>query len=152
MKAYRTYERKEALSISFPATLKNVDRVCEKVKLLSKENGFAHASFAIQLLLRELLDNAVLHGNNGDPEKLVKYKMRWDHSNALKITVEDEGDGFDWRGRMEKKVSCRSGSGRGIAIMKQYGKEIRFNRKGNKVAIMIDVSQGGACGKDNTGC
>jgi len=152
MKAYRTCQRKGALSISFPATLEHVDRVCEKVKLVSTESGFGHASFAIQLLLRELLDNAVLHGNKADPEKRVKCKMSWNGSDAVKIAVEDEGDGFDWRKRMGKKVSCRSGSGRGIAIMKQYGKEIRFNRKGNKVAITIDVSQGGACGKDNKGC
>jgi len=128
------------LSVSFPATLENLDRVCEEVKKISTENGLARSSFVIQLLLREVLNNAVLHGSKGNPGKRVKCRVSRDDNNGMKIAVEDEGDGFEWRRYVGRKVSSRAGSGRGIAIMKQYGKEIRFNRKGNKVVIKIDLS------------
>ena len=137
--------------MTFPATLGNVNEVCEEVKKISTENGFARSSFVIQLLLREVLNNAVLHGNKGNPEKLVKCRVSCDDNNGMKIAVEDEGDGFEWRELVGRKVSTRASSGRGIAIMKQYGKEIWFNRKGNKVVIKIDVSEGGACGRHRTG-
>ena len=117
-----------------------MDRVCEEVKKISTENGFARSSFVIQLLLREALDNAVLHGSKGNPEKRVKCYVSWDDNDEMKIAVEDEGEGFEWHRYVEHKVSSRASSGRGIAIMKQYGKEMRFNRKGNKVVIKIDVS------------
>ncbi len=128
------------LSITFPATLENVSGVCEEVKKISAENGFARSSFVIQLLLREVLNNAVLHGNKGNPEKHVKCRVSFDDNYGMEIAVEDEGEGFEWRKLAGRKVSSRAGSGRGIAIMRQYGKEVRFNRKGNKVVIKIDVS------------
>jgi serine/threonine-protein kinase RsbW len=146
----RSAHEKESLSVSFAATLENVEKVCEKVKKMSAENGFERFSFAIQLVLREALNNAVLHGDKGNPEKLVKCCVSCDNNSGMRIAVEDEGDGFDWRKLVERKVSSRAGSGRGIAIMKQYGKEVRFNQKGNKVVLEIDVSQGGARGRDRT--
>jgi serine/threonine-protein kinase RsbW len=120
--------------------LENLDRVCEEVKKMSTENGFARSSFVIQLLLREILNNAVLHGSKGNPEKRVKCQVSWDDNNGMKIAGEDQGDGFEWRRYVGRKVSSHTSSGRGIAIMKQYGKEIRFNRKGNKIVVKIDVS------------
>ena len=139
MKSYRT-AGKRVLSANFPATLENLDRVCEEVKKISMENGFAQSSFVIQLLLREALDNAVLHGSKRNSEKRVKCRVSWDDNQGVKIAVEDEGDGFEWRKLGDRKMNSRAGSGRGIAIMKQYGKEVLFNRKGNKVVIKIDVS------------
>jgi serine/threonine-protein kinase RsbW len=146
----RSAHAKRSLSVSFAATLENLDKVCEEVKKISAENGFGQSSFVIQLVLREALNNAVIHGDKGNPEKLVKCRVSYYSNNNMRIAVEDEGDGFEWRKIMEREVSSCAGSGRGIAIMKQYGKEIRFNKKGNKVVLEIDVSQGGTCGRDRT--
>lgn len=59
--------------------------------LLSRANGFAP-----ELLLREVLTNAVVHGCHTDPRKQVCCSLRVKGGRVL-IAVEDTGDGFDWR-------------------------------------------------------
>jgi anti-sigma regulatory factor (Ser/Thr protein kinase) len=52
--------------------------------------------FAIELALREALENAVVHGNQEDPETKVHICCRCQPGNELSIIVTDQGRGFDF--------------------------------------------------------
>ena len=52
--------------------------------------------FAAELLLREALTNAVVHGCHAESGKQVRCSMRL-KGRRLLIVVDDDGDGFDWR-------------------------------------------------------
>ena len=66
-------------------------------ELLSQLGGRKWAdedTFGIHLAVEEALMNAIKHGNQRDPRKLVSvdYKLSQD---LLRVVVEDQGEGFD---------------------------------------------------------
>jgi hypothetical protein len=47
-------------------------------------------------VLREALENAVVHGNQEDPGKKVHIRCRCGPGNEISIVVTDQGKGFDF--------------------------------------------------------
>jgi anti-sigma regulatory factor (Ser/Thr protein kinase) len=89
--------------------------------------------FAAELLLREALENAVSHGccpGGGIITCVVRRRP-----GRLLIVVCDDGNGFDWRAASGREPSLTETHGRGLAILRQYASRVRFNDKGNQVAI-----------------
>jgi CRP-like cAMP-binding protein len=59
------------------------------------------------------------------------------------FTITDQGDGFDWKKRKAKSAKAASLEdmslhGRGIALAEIFVKELRYNKKGNQVAVTIE--------------
>ena len=52
--------------------------------------------FAVELVLRVALENAVVHGNQEDPRKKVRIRCRCGPANEICIVVTDQGRGFDF--------------------------------------------------------
>ena len=48
---------------------------------------------AVELALREALNNAVVHGNRMDAHKLVQIRCRCELGNGVSIIVRDQGQG-----------------------------------------------------------
>ncbi len=92
-------------------------------------------SFAAELLLREALTNAIVHGCQKNPSKQVHCRLRL-KGRRLLIVVKDEGDGFDWRGARGDRKGVPDSSGRGIEILRKYADRVRYNEKGNAVTIV----------------
>jgi serine/threonine-protein kinase RsbW len=93
-------------------------------------------SFAVNLILRESLSNAIRHGHNGDQTRavLINYHLS---PEAVLVEVADEGNGFNpyaVPNPFEKDRRGRS-PGRGILLMRLYMSWIRFNRRGNRVLL-----------------
>ena len=112
-----------------PATLDAVDRLCGELR------GGLFASlpcaerFPVELLLREALTNAVVHGLKGGPQGEVHCEIEC-FSGGVTIHVCDTGEGFDWRPRLDApKVGTLSESGRGIEIMRRYSSGLPFQLK-----------------------
>jgi anti-sigma regulatory factor (Ser/Thr protein kinase) len=51
--------------------------------------------FGVELALREVLSNAVIHGNGKDAHKLVEIHCRCERGKGVLLTVKDQGKGFD---------------------------------------------------------
>lgn len=74
-----------------------VDEVVkEALGELQKENieGFEKAEFRINFMMREILNNAVEHGNHFDRTKKVQLTIEY-INNVLFFKVVDEGKGID---------------------------------------------------------
>jgi serine/threonine-protein kinase RsbW len=125
------------MDADFPATLEEIDRVCREARMILKQENLQGADFRLQLLLREALNNAVFHGNKGDGRKRVICQINRINQGFLEIIVEDQGEGFNWRGRLDRELNELAGSGRGLPIMKHYGSALRFNEKGNRLKIQM---------------
>jgi serine/threonine-protein kinase RsbW len=96
--------------------------------------------FTAELLLREAVTNAVVHGIGTAPVATVACAMRM-KGRRLIIAVEDEGAGFDWRAARDHEVDASSCSGRGMEILRKYATRVRFNEKGNAVTIIKDFDR-----------
>jgi serine/threonine-protein kinase RsbW len=126
----------------YPATLKNLEQVCASVVQVLEKYDLHHKDrFAIELLLREALNNAVLHGCHQNPHLFFSCSLT---ISAPTVTIEvcDEGNGFDWR-RLTTSTPMNSKiSGRGLYIYTIYASTIRFNDSGNCVTMTRICTQG----------
>lgn len=103
--------------------------------LLIPEEDF----FKIEISLREILNNAILHGNKSDIRKRVFVKFKWSKS-YICIGVRDENTeevDFDSITENIEKKDVLSVSGRGIMIVKNYMDNVKFisSSKGNEIVI-----------------
>jgi len=118
----------------------------------------------IELALDEALRNAYEHGNLGisgeekiayceagtfelELEKRGKLAQKAGKKILLKIeldqkrvvcTIEDEGEGFDWRKnglRAAAPASPMRSSGRGLYLIQQFFEKITYNDKGNQIRL-----------------
>jgi anti-sigma regulatory factor (Ser/Thr protein kinase) len=126
---------------TMPATLEAVDQFFVELGSRSHAMLEQHNSFPAELLLREALTNAVVHGCGSDPGKQVRCFLRLRASRLL-IAVADDGDGFDWHATRGNRADVPDSSGRGMEILNIYASHVRFNKKGN-VVTMITQLQGG---------
>jgi serine/threonine-protein kinase RsbW len=119
----------------FPARLEWVNRVCVEMDGWLKGKIASGQHFAIQMLAREALNNAVIHGCEESPEKLVRFAVCVD-VDAVHLEVEDEGPGFDWqRVIIRQSAGENEECGRGLLIFRMYADEIEFNSVGNRVSL-----------------
>ena len=84
----------------------------------------------------EAVNNAILHGNRSNPEKIVDVELSFEN-NSLKIKVTDEGPGF----RPDKvpdpttPENIEELNGRGIYLMSHLADIIEYSQKGNSVTM-----------------
>jgi anti-sigma regulatory factor (Ser/Thr protein kinase) len=135
-------QKGDQLSWNYPATIKNVEQVCSAVtQILKKYSLHKKDRFAIELLLREALNNAVLHGCDQNPLLSFSCQLKMSVQKAV-IEVSNEGVGFDWRGKLESLPSNVKESGRGLSIYAIYADSINFNEAGNCVSLTRIFNKG----------
>lgn len=128
---------KSLAKYKLPATLSSVDELWSEIILAIANNvGEINRrdSFRLQLLLREALNNAIIHGCGNDPNKTVECILRFNNG-YITICIMDPGAGFDWRSRMTPVTNPLNESGRGIPIMMANSTRIEYNRKGNHLLL-----------------
>lgn len=124
----------------FPADLKAVDIICNALKKLFLKLDLEQDSHTLILLLREALNNAVIHGSNLDNTMSVTCEVSINNS-QIEITVKDEGDGFNWKDQINACIPPSSTSGRGLCIYKMYADSFSFNEKGNEVRLIKKIDK-----------
>ncbi len=89
--------------------------------------------------LHELIVNAMEHGNHLDDRKKVTVELIL-RSDFILITVEDEGDGFEWSRKIDKPLSMESYTdrGRGISMTRMLAWNLFYNPKGNKAYLLLE--------------
>ena len=90
---------------------------------------------AVELALREALNNAVVHGNRLDAHKLVHVRCRCKVGKGISLTVSDQGQGFDPRTVPDSVTveNLEADHGRGIHLMKLAMDEVSFEQRGTEV-------------------
>jgi serine/threonine-protein kinase RsbW len=120
---------------AMPATLEAAEEFFAAFRRASQGLLDRVNRFDAELLLREALTNAVLHGCDADPNKQVRCVLRL-NSRRLLIVVQDDGDGFDWRAAWNHAATLADCSGRGVEILRTYANHVRYNKRGNAVAMV----------------
>lgn len=143
-----------------------VDHARNLASLLS--NAFPDPSIIV-MGLTELMVNAVEHGNLGityDEKSALNDKGTWNEevsrrlalpenadkavtvnfisdNNYIKITITDQGDGFDWQTYMDFDPNrIMDNHGRGIAVANKLSfSEVVYAEKGNVVYALLNLEQ-----------
>ncbi|MED5199598.1 MAG: ATP-binding protein [Gemmatimonadota bacterium] len=88
--------------------------------------------------LTEALSNAMLYGNNSDPEKSVRVEVAI-KLEEVSVRVTDQGVGFDPTTVPDPTLPANisKSGGRGIFLMKALMDEVQFNDRGNSVTLVL---------------
>lgn len=115
----------------------------EEVKRLREEVlevfGGSEEVYPLLTCLNELLFNAIEHGNGLELERVVLVEILV-MDGYIEVTVEDEGEGFDWGRAMERSLDLEGSSerGRGIAMVQVFSDALYYNERGNRATFYLE--------------
>jgi serine/threonine-protein kinase RsbW len=131
---------KEHLHITLPASLKEVDNALPPIMQFLKESSLNGNLFVYNYIIREGLNNAVIHGSGRDSSKTITLDLQLSQQ-SLDICIEDEGQGFNWQPILDRQlVSPEACNGRGIFCMSKLHFQTSFNSKGNILYLHKDLT------------
>jgi len=126
-----------------PADLKSIDQVCNDLQHWFTEQDLQAHLFVIEILVRESLNNAVIHGCNLDPSLQVHCEIQITE-NEICIKVADDGVGFNWRQIFSQgMVINKEVHGRGLWLYYAYADFIGFNPCGSSVILVRNLKTSG---------
>jgi serine/threonine-protein kinase RsbW len=121
----------------FPSELDQVERVFQDFREFLRAHGAAHLQFIVELVARECVNNAVLHGNKKDPAKQVTFGVSLT-ARHICLEIEDQGPGFPWReGQAARLPDDADDHGRGLLILDMYAERVEFNDAGNGITVWL---------------
>ncbi|MEM6828981.1 MAG: ATP-binding protein [Bacteroidota bacterium] len=132
----------DSIQIQIPSLPENIrivesfiDNVKEKYRLDDDIYG------NIMIAVTESVNNAILHGNNGDNSKNVSLRLSLDQSH-IKFVVQDEGSGFDFKNLADPTLpeNLDKPGGRGIFLMKNLCHEVLFKDNGSTAELSFYLS------------
>lgn len=136
---FRMDEDEGALSFVFSSQMHLVDRVIQSARAFLSGLGIHHHS-EFRLVLRELLINAVEHGNKNIAEKQVVVKIISLENRNFRIDVEDEGEGFDYTSlNMQIPQDASQMRKRGYPMVKAFTDSIQWDKNGKHVTVWISI-------------
>jgi serine/threonine-protein kinase RsbW len=122
-----------------PSAIESLLKEIFKGVKLSEEEAFQ-----VRLILEEAIANAISHGINYDTGLKVLVAINLD-GNVLKMSVKDEGKGFNPRA-VPDPVSGEEpykSSGRGIYLIRKNADSVAFNASGNEIIITKKIGKDG---------
>lgn len=130
-------------SVSFrvPSSVKSIGVAIRKLNQFLKKYRVAELSVTqATIILRELMVNAITHGNRGNDSYPVHVVLEHLRGNEFKIVVEDMGSGFNYTG-IDTGIpeNPKAIPNRGFALIKAYTDRFEFNDKGNRVAAYFSA-------------
>jgi serine/threonine-protein kinase RsbW len=109
-----------AVTLTLESRVETVDGAEETARAFAGRNGFSEGDqYFIGLAIREILVNAIKHGNRFDPSKVVTMQLSGEPGELI-VDVCDEGEGFQLAGLPDPlaEENLERRSGRGVAMAK----------------------------------
>jgi len=117
--------------LTYASTLDTVDAAENAVVDAARSCGLNEdQQYEIGMAVRESVVNAVMHGNQQDPDKQVRLTLK-SENDGLSVVVEDEGEGLDLGGvaNPTEEGNLMRTSGRGLLIIQAYTDEFVVERR-----------------------
>jgi serine/threonine-protein kinase RsbW len=124
------------IDLWMPSEVRAISPLVDRsMRLINRSQCVPGQEFSVELALREALDNAVVHGNQEDPETKVHIRCRCRPGNEISIVVTDQGKGFDFEKIVGNGITSDPACehGRGFQLMKAYMDDVHFERGGSEV-------------------
>ncbi|MEE9371440.1 MAG: ATP-binding protein [Saprospiraceae bacterium] len=129
------------LSLALSSCITNVVQVEKYAEQLQQHFRISTDKYPdILISLTEAVNNAIIHGNNGDLHKKVIIQSQ-KTPKGLVILVSDEGAGFNPHNIPDPTCAeniCECG-GRGVFLMKELCDKITFNNNGSTVKLFFFI-------------
>lgn len=118
--------------------LRLVEKVIDEISLEVDMSDEVYGNVLVATM--EAINNAIIHGNNSDPTKLVKIKIHF-LENELKVHIEDQGTGFDHQSVPDPTApeNLEKINGRGIFLMERLSDEILYLEQGRIIELKFNL-------------
>jgi anti-sigma regulatory factor (Ser/Thr protein kinase) len=130
-------ESEDSLYLTIVSETERVPVVMERVAQFARRQGVWNCDGLI-LVVRELLINAIVHGNESIPSKMALIRVAR-RGGLFEVQVDDEGEGFDFEslvlGLPEDPQALIK---RGLVIVHELSEELAFERGGSRVRAIVD--------------
>ena len=135
------------LSLTLKSTMESVDEIEAAAERLAAESGLDEDErFHVAMAAREAAVNAVLHGNEYDPGKLVFANFE-NTGAALVMTIADQGKGLNPDSVPDPLApeNLLRGSGRGIFLIRSFMDEVHFRQlhPGTELTLVKQLAPAG---------
>jgi serine/threonine-protein kinase RsbW len=124
------------IKASIPSDIDAISPLVDRMmRLIEGARCVAGEEYAVELAIREALNNAVVHGNRLNARKLVHICCRCRVGKGISLVVSDHGEGFDARTVPDPLApgNLKAEHGRGIQLMKSMMDQVSFERRGTEV-------------------
>jgi serine/threonine-protein kinase RsbW len=125
------------------SSLENLNQVTAMVEEICDQYNINNTYFGnILVAVTEACRNAIIHGNQGNPEKKVTIRFESGPS-GLKFSVRDEGPGFDFRAVPDPTESTdeeAATAAKGLYLMRTLTDEIVFKENGSLIQFGFHIS------------
>jgi serine/threonine-protein kinase RsbW len=127
----------KSIKISIPSLIENIkiiesfiDNAREKFHIDDDIYG------NIMISVTECVSNAILHGNEGDANKIVNLELHFEDE-QIQFVITDQGSGFDYEHLEDPTApeNLEKAGGRGIFIMKHLSDDVAFEDEGRKTIL-----------------
>lgn len=137
-----TPEMETQKSICISSRTENISDVEKMIDVVCDEYAVNRDFYGnILIAITEAVNNAIIHGNKENPEKMIHVKCE-SEKDALKFIVEDEGDGFDFDSLPDPTdpENIEKPNGRGVFLMKNLADDVKFHERGRVVELNFIIS------------
>jgi serine/threonine-protein kinase RsbW len=109
---------------------------------LQQHEWAEHDVFGIHLAVEEAIVNAIKHGNQDDPAKMVHVEIQLSKE-RMRIQVTDQGTGFNPEEVPDPTDddNLELPSGRGLMLMRSFMALVQYNEIGNSVVMEKERTQ-----------
>ena len=130
-------ESDDSLSIIVVSEASRIPLILERVARFARRQG-VWDSDGLLLVVRELLMNAIQHGNGSDMARTAMIRVAR-RGGLFEVQVDDEGEGFDYEslvlGLPEDPQSLTK---RGLVLVNELSEDLTFERGGSRVRAIVD--------------
>jgi serine/threonine-protein kinase RsbW len=127
--------------IQYASELKTLNEVEKLVDEITSEFSISSELYGkVQVSIIEAVNNAILHGNKLNAEKMVTVAYEIDES-LMKFIIADEGPGFDFDHVPDPTTpeNIEKPHGRGIFLMRHLCDNIEFRNDGAEVELQFKL-------------
>lgn len=126
--------------LELPSDLKMIEAAVTYLVSRCRTFGFggSRLSLNFRVGLTEALANAVLYGNQSDPQKTVRVDVSLD-ATRVELRVADQGSGFNPDAVPDPTLPDRldRAGGRGLFLIRQLMDEVEYSDPGNEVRLVL---------------
>lgn len=134
---------RERICFDIPSDIAYLDEILEFLNERLSTLGIVQPDDSdVLIALDEAIVNAIKHGNQSDPQKIVHITAEINAKGA-RFTIRDEGPGFTREGVPDPTDPLRLlvPSGRGLLLINHIMDKVRHNQTGNEIQMVRRARQ-----------
>ncbi len=137
---YSVQDTGESMRFEMTSHVHLLDRLARDARNFIERSAAGANDAGLIMTLRELVLNAIEHGNKNNEHKAVAGELRNLAADRFRLRVSDEGSGFDYHSlRLYPAPTPDQTRNRGYAVIHAYADEIRFENDGAAVTAFCTL-------------